>query len=106
MFIAGKAILKNGATSAEVVGYVVNEDMATVSIRIDSNEEAGQDILKKIRPKYNKKEGAFHYDDGPFDTYKWVKYHPIRFKIHKSGQVYFTANIIKLNLHDDTIIQL
>ena len=46
MFIAGKAILKNGVTSAEVVGYVVNEDVATISIRIDSNEQEGSEILK------------------------------------------------------------
>ena len=49
MFVAGKAILKNGATSAEVVGYVVNEDVSTVSIRIDSNEEGGSEILKKAQ---------------------------------------------------------
>ena len=55
MFIAGKAILKNGVTSAEVVCFVVNEDVATISIIIDSNEEGGNEISKKIRPKYNKK---------------------------------------------------
>ena len=64
----------------------------------------------RYRKKYGqsiiKKEGMFHYDDGPFEIYKWVIYHPIRFKIYKSGQIYFTANTIKLNLNDDAIIKL
>ena len=103
-FIAGKAIVMDGITYAEVVGYVIDECKETVTIRLDSNEVNENVVL--LRPQYNKERGMFVYLNEPTSTYKWVEYHPIRMKIHKRGQIYFTVNRVQINKDDDVIVKI
>jgi hypothetical protein len=104
-FIAGKAILMNGVTFAEVVGYVVDENAETVSVKIDSNE-TNENVVVLLRPKYVKEEGKFEYWNMGTDLYKWVEYHPIRMKIRRRGNIYFTINRIHINKDEDVIVKI
>jgi len=104
-FIAGKAILTNGVTCAEVVGYVVEESVETVTVKIDSNE-TNENLVVLLRPKYVKEEGKFEYWNMATDLYKWVEYHPIRMKIRKRGMIYFTINRIHINKDEDVIVKI
>jgi hypothetical protein len=113
-FIAGKVVLMNGITYGEVVGYVCDEDRDTISVKIDSDEntedsdENTEDgsVIVLLRPKYHKKEGKFEYFSRNIDVYKWVSYDPIRIKLSRRGQLYFTMNRITINKDDDVIVNI
>jgi hypothetical protein len=104
-FVAGKVILYNGITNAEVTGYVLNESVNEVEVKIDS-VTANNDIIKLPRPKYNSVVGTFEYSNLIFDDYKWVSYSPIRLKIRRKGQIYFTINRIVCNKNDNSIVNI
>ena len=102
-FIAGKAILRNSVTNGEVVGYVVEEDNQQMKIKIDNELN---DIIELARPVYNREEGKHLYSNLDTDLYKWIEYHPIRFKIFKRGMVQFTINRIHINKDENIIINI
>ena len=102
-FIAGKAVLMNGVTHGEVVGYVIEESNEKLKIKIDSSII---EIVELSRPIYNCKEGNFLYTNLPTDLYKWIEYNPIRMKLYKRGWVQFSINRILMNKDDDIIINI
>jgi len=102
-FIAGKAVLMNGVTHGEVVGYVIEESNEKLKIKIDSSII---EIVELSRPIYNCKEGNFLYTNLPTDLYKWIEYNPIRMKIYRRGWVQFSINRILINKDDDIIINI
>ena len=102
-FIAGKAILRNGVTNGEVVGYVVEEDNQKMKIQIDNEMN---ETIEMARPVYNNEEGIHVYSNSATDLYKWIEYHPIRFKIFKRGMIQFTINRIHINKDENIIINI
>jgi hypothetical protein len=85
--IAGNAIVINSISGREVVGYVVDECINDIHIKIDSETD---DIIVLKRP----------------ESYNWDEYHPIRMKIMKSGKINFTINRIHINKDTSLIIKV
>jgi hypothetical protein len=95
----------NGITNAEVTGYILNESVNELEVKIDS-VDAITDIIKLPRPKYDSVLGTFEYSNLLFDDYKWISYNPIRLKIRRSGQIFFTINRIVCNKNDNSIVNI
>ena len=104
-FVAGKVHLYNWITNAEVTGYVLNESVNELEVKIDS-VVANNDTIKLPRPKYNSVKGTFEYSNLLFDDYKWISYNPIRLKIRRKGQIFFTINRIVCNKNDNSIVNI
>ena len=103
-FVAGKAMLFD-RLGGEVVGYVIEETDTLLHIKIDN---LSHDVVRMKRPIFNGEEGRFSYDEANENDnfYKWVEYHPIRFKLMKSGKVNFTINRMHINVDEDVIVKI
>ena len=91
-------------SGGEVVGYIVDECIDYINIKIDNQMN---ERIRMKRPIFNSEDGKFEFENPPNDLYHWVEYHPIRFKLMKSGKVNFSIyNRMHINVDEDVIVKI
>ena len=85
-----------------ITGYVIDEDMYSFTLRLETNE-----IAMVSRPSYDAEQGIYCFGSG------WkgcnlviTEYCPVRLKINNSGHIVFTINRIAFDDSDKLVINI